>query len=390
MRPRAALRRWAGREAPGPLRVGAPVGLLDVLRDGSLPLEREGVTRAETSSLSVAVVVPQFRRGSGGHGTIAHVIRGLEARRHSCSVWVLDEEGRHEGESDARTGALFREFFGPVDAAIRKGFAAWDGADVVVATGWQTVPAVLRRPGVGGRAYLVQDHEPEFYATSAERDWAEWTYRQGVHCIAASPWLAGVLRERYGASASSFDLGVDHDRYRPASEARRDDLVLFYARAVTARRAVPLGLLALEELHGRHPEIELALFGEARPIASSFPHTHLGVLEPERLAAVYRSAAAGLVLSLTNPSLIPLEMMACGLPCVDAASAGMLATFGADAPISLAALDPIAVADALDELLADRRLRGQRSQDGIAWVAQRTWDTAAAQVEAGLRQALCS
>jgi O-antigen biosynthesis protein len=245
-------------------------------------------------------------------------------------------------------------------------------------------------PGVAARAYLVQDHEPEFFATGARRMWAEQTYGLGLHPICASPWLAGLLSSKYAVEASSFDLGVDHETYKPLPTHRRDDLVLFYARAVTARRAVPLGLLALEELHHRHPEIELALFGEARPIATSFPHTHLGVLEPERLASAYSSAAAGLVLSLTNPSLIPLEMMACGLPCVDAASAGMLATFGADAPISLAALDPIAVADALDELLADRRLGGQRSQDGIAWVAQRTWDTAAAQVEAGLRQALRS
>ncbi|HEX7297890.1 MAG TPA: glycosyltransferase family 4 protein [Solirubrobacteraceae bacterium] len=370
------------------MRVGAPVALLDVLRDGPVPLQRDVTPRAANGSLSVAIVVPPFRRGSGGHGTLAQLVRGLEARGHTCSFWILDEEGRHEGESAARTAELFRDFFGPVQSAIHKGFAAWDGADVVVATGWQTMPAVLRRPGTTARAYLVQDHEPEFYGSSAERGWAEWTYRQGVHCIAASRWLAGVLHERYGASASSFDLAVDHARYRPASEARRDDLVLFYARAVTPRRAVPLGLLALEELHRRRPAIELALFGEARPIATSFPHAHLGVLEPDGLARAYGSAAAGLVLSLTNPSLIPLEMMACGLPCVEAASAGMLASFGENAPISLAPLDPIAIANGLDRLLADRDLRAQRSREGIAWAGRRTWEAAAAQVEDGLREAL--
>jgi glycosyltransferase involved in cell wall biosynthesis len=250
------------------------------------------------------------------------------------------------------------------------------------------VPAVLRLAGAAGRAYLVQDHEPEFYATSAEREWATWTYGQGMHCIAASPWLAGLLRERYGASASSFDLGVDHEHYRPHPTHRRDDLVLFYARAVTPRRAVPLGLLALQELHRRRPGVEIALFGEAQDLRTPFPHRHLGVMEPDRLAHAYASATVGLVLSMTNPSLVPQEMLACGLPCVDLASDAMLATFGAEGPVALAPFDPLALCAAIETLLDDLALRAERSRAGTDWVAGRTWSAAAAQVEQGLRAAL--
>ena len=115
---------------------------------------------------------------------------------------VEDDEGRHAGSGDREVQALFAGFFGPVAGPIRKGFGAWDGADVVMATGWQTVPRPLRLSDAGARAYLVQDYEPEFYPTSAERMWAEWTYRQGLHCICASPWLAGLVRDRYDASAT--------------------------------------------------------------------------------------------------------------------------------------------------------------------------------------------
>ena len=174
-------------------------------------------------------------------------------------------------ERPDETAALFTDFFGPLVGPVHAGFAGWDGADVAMATGWQTVAQVLRLPGAGARAYLVQDHEPEFYPTSAEREWATWTYGQGLHCIAASPWLADLLRQRYGASATSFDLGIDHERYRPADVTRRNDQVLFYARAVTPRRAVPLGLLALAELHRRRPEVEIALFGEARDDRGALP-----------------------------------------------------------------------------------------------------------------------
>jgi glycosyltransferase involved in cell wall biosynthesis len=382
------LRRIAGRGRTAPRRVSAPAGLLEVLRNGPVALEPAGSAGGADARLRVGVVVPQFRRGSGGHSTIANLLRGLEARGHACSVWVLDDEGRHASESEAEVAALWREFFGPLDGDVRLGLGAWAGADVALATGWQTVPSVLRLPGTGARAYLVQDHEPEFYATSAEREWAAWTYGQGLHCIAASPWLAGLLRERYGASASAFDLGVDHEHYRPHPTHRRDDLVLFYARAVTARRAVPLGVLALAELHRRRPSVEIALFGEPRELQTPFPHRHLGVLEPDRLAHAYASAAVGMVLSMTNPSLIPQEMLACGLPCVDLASDSMVATYGHDGPVTLAPFDPLALCDAIEALLDDLVLRAERSRAGTAWVAARTWDAAAGQVEAGLRAAV--
>ena len=66
---------------------------------------------------------------------------------------------------------------------------------------------------------------PSSTPTSAEREWAAWTYRQGLHCIAASPWLAELVRTRYGAGATSV-----RPRHRPrALPARRRR-----ARATTA------------------------------------------------------------------------------------------------------------------------------------------------------------
>jgi glycosyltransferase involved in cell wall biosynthesis len=343
-----------------------------------------------SSSLRVAIVIPQFRRGSGGHKTIADLIRGLEARGHLVSLWLVDEEERHAGNSDAELASLFGQFFGPVRASLRRldDPAQFAGADVAVATGWQTVFAVLRLPGCAARAYLVQDHEPEFYATSIERSWAEWTYRQGLHAICASSWLADVVRSGYAASASSFDLGVDHASYRPLPTHRRDDLVLFYARPTTPRRAVPLGVLALAELHRRRPSVEIALFGESRELRTPFPHRHLGVLAPDALAHAYASAAVGLVLSLTNPSLVPTEMLACGLPVVDLAVPSMLDTFGAGGPLNLATPDPTALADAIETLLDDLELRAAHTRAGLALATTRTWPAAAQQVEAGLQEAL--
>lgn len=359
-----------------------------LLRDGPTPLDPGATAGGDAGALDVAVVIPWYPPGSGGHATIFNLVRGLEERGHACSVWLDDPEARHAQLAEAQVAAELRELFGGCAGPIRVGFASWRGADVVLATSWPTAYRAQLLPGCGARAYLVQDHEPEFHPTSAESEWAAATYRAGLHCIAASGWLAGLLRERYGAHATHFDLGVDHDVYRDRATARRTDQVLFYARASTERRAVPLGLLALAELHRRRPGVELALFGRDVPERTPFPHQHLGRLPATALAGAYAEAAVGMVLSMTNPSLVPFEMLACGLPCVDVERPSTTAELAPSGAVDLAAFDPGALADALERLLDDAELREQRAAAGVAWVAERTWARAAEQVEAGLQTAL--
>jgi len=334
-------------------------------------------------------VIPSFRRGSGGHATIVRLLQALADRGHSVSAWLEDSEARHAREPVAVTRRSFEEFFDANGFELHTDLAAWQGADVVLATGWQTVAPTLLLPGCRARAYLVQDHEPDFYGAAAEAMWARESYRRGLHCIAASPWLAELLRSRYGASATDFDLAVDHSVYEP-SGSRREDLVVFYARAVTPRRAVPLGLLALSELAARRPEVEIVLFGEDRPLAVGFEHRNAGVLEGRRLSELYSEATVGMVLSLTNPSLIGLEMMACGLPCVELASESMLATFSRDGALQLAEPDPLALCAAIEALLEDPQRRERAARAGLELSGERTWERAAAQLESGLLTALAS
>jgi glycosyltransferase involved in cell wall biosynthesis len=338
--------------------------------------------------LEIAVVIPSFRRGSGGHATIVALLRALQSRGHSVSLWLEDCEGRHSGEPGAVTRRSFEQFFAAGELRLEPDLGAWSGADIALATGWQTVARTLLLGDVAARAYLVQDHEPDFYGASAAALWAEQSYQQGLHCIAASRWLAERLRARYGATASHFELAFDEAVYQPGADSRQQDLVVFYARAVTPRRAAPLGLLALLELTRRRPSIEIALFGEDRRIEASFPHRQLGVLEPAQLADLYRQAAVGMVLSMTNPSLVSLEMMACGLPCVELASDSMLATFTNSGPLTLAEPDPLALCEAVERLLDDGGRRESCTRGGLELMAERSWGRAAEQVEQGLRAAL--
>jgi glycosyltransferase involved in cell wall biosynthesis len=346
---------------------------------------------APGAPLDVAFVVPPAQRGSGGHTTLANLVRALERRGHRCSLW-LDDPGRRI-DDPAAYATDFASWFGPFAAPVRwdPGTPAWGGADVVVATSHQTVLRARTLPGCGARAYLVQDHEPEFFATSAEHLHAAESYAQGFHAITAGTWLADLMRERYGLTATPFELAVDRELYRPAAGVpRRGDVVAFYARSSTPRRAVPIALAALRELRARRPGLELQAFGQADVPRVDFPVTNLGVLSGPELARTYSAATVGLCLSLTNYALVPQEMLACGLPCVEAATPSVLAAYGTDGPVALAAPEPAAVAAALERLLDDPAERARRVAAGQAMVAGRTWDVAGAAVEQGLRAALAA
>jgi O-antigen biosynthesis protein len=359
-----------------------------VWREGAAPLLAPVEGMADRERLRLAMVIPPFSRGSGGHNTLFQIFSRLERRGHTCSVWLADPEGYRRSVWPGVLRQEINDYFAPFEGPVYKGFDQWQGADVAIATGWQTVHAMLETGGCRARAYVVNDHEPEFYAASTERELAADTYRHGLHCIAASPWLSDLLIERYGASSEPFQLGVDHNTYRLRAVPRRRDTVIYYARYSTPRRAVPNGLMALAELKRRRPDTRIVLFGTDEVLHASFPYEHVNVLSPPQLSTLYSEATVGLCLSLTNFSLMPKEMLACGLPCVELAGISAESIFGADGPLELASLDPNALADAMERLLVDREEWERRSRAGVEFVASHTWDHATDEVEAGLRHAL--
>jgi glycosyltransferase involved in cell wall biosynthesis len=363
--------------------------ILQVSRDGPAPLAEPLPGAGDRERLHIAVIVPPWVRGSGGHGTIFTLLHRLERMGHTCSVWVYDPKN---DLGNVRSAVLRRRVvsqFAPVRAPVSKGFDDWHGADVVVATGWETVYPALLREACHARAYLVQDHEPEFFPTSAQRLWAEQTYSLGLYPIAASRWLRDLIARRYGSDGAWFRLGVDHRTYvvRPDLERRRDT-VIFYARAFTPRRAVPLGLLALEELRRRRPDLRIVTFGHTEPLPTALTYEQLGVASPGQLALNYSEATVGMCLSFTNYSLIPQEMMACGLPSVDVAGGSAEYELGRDSGVEFAERTPEAIADAVERLLDDDATWERRSTAGVAFAETASWDLAADQVEAGLRAAL--
>ena len=359
--------------------------VLEVSRDGVAPLAEPVPGMSDRRRLHVAVVVPPFRRGSGGHNTIFQLTRRLEDMGHTCSIWIHDAlHGDHIGRAAVSRREIV-DWFAPVRAPVFAGFDAWHGADVAVATGWDTVHGVARLPGMP-RSRLPRERPRAGVLRHLRRGAVRRAdLRAGLLPDLGEPVAARPARRALRLrSGTAFRLGVDHGTYRPLPVERRRDTVLFYARASTPRRAVSLGRWRSRSLKGRRPDTRVVTFGEPERAATrASSTTSSGWPARGSWPRHTREGTVGLCLSLTNYSLIPQEMMACGMPCVDIAGGSSEATSAPTGRWSWPQADPVALADAMERLLDDEERWLRRSRQGLEFVADASWDTAAQEVERG-------
>jgi hypothetical protein len=232
---------------------------------------------------------------------------------------------------------------------------------------------------------MVQDFEPFFYPVGSEYIQAESTYRTGLHCLTLGPWLARLLSERYGAEADYFDFAVDTDMYMPLPVTRPEHpRIAFYARPSTPRRAYELGVQALALVKQRNPGIEVVFYGADTVPPPPFPVTNAGVVNPWELATLFSSCDIGLVFSTTNPSLVPLELMACRCAVVDIASERVEGLLEDGVNCRLAEPTPESIAGILLDLVWDREGRAAIVERAFQQVKDMSWRRSARQLEAAL------
>jgi glycosyltransferase involved in cell wall biosynthesis len=341
--------------------------------------------RRPPGPLTLAWVVPPWGIGSGGHAVIFRLIADLERRGHRCAIFVFDplQQNPHQGHM---LREQICEHFTPIEAQVFRGVDDFDSADVAIATNWWTAYPVRDLPGCREKVYFVQDHEPQFVPTSAETLWAEETYRMGYRAIAYTPWLAGLLRDRYGLEVEEIACGTDIETYMyGGSEEREPGLIVVYARRETARRAVELAFAGLASLFERRTGQRVVFYGSSLPITAPFPAENIGVVSPRKLAALYRQASVGVVLSMTNLSLVTQEMMASGLPIIELDGENVTSVLGQSGELAmLAEPRPDAIAEALATVLDDPSASAAMSSRASAFVQSRTWERAGGELEQAL------
>lgn len=374
---RLVLRRLAG--GPGSMRIDV-LGHFDfVVREHVDPLP--GVAAPG----SLLWFVPDFNIGSGGHLNIFRIIWNLEQMGYVSAI-VIVKPALHHDAAEAREE--IRTHFFPLQARVHVGLDALPACEFAVATGWDTAYAVRAFTGARHKLYFVQDYEPWFFPVGTESVLACNTYDFGFFGITAGGWLADKLAAEHGMGTHAVGFGVEHERYRrlPRREPQIKR-VFFYARPPTPRRAFELGLLVLAEVARRLPDTQFVLAGwDTAAYRIPFPHLACGTLALDDLPDVYSQCDVALVLSLTNLSLLPLELMACGCAVVSNRGPNVQWLLSNEVAL-LTDATPEALAEGICALLQDDGRRQALAARAEVFARGQTWEAVARDFEAGLQAA---
>lgn len=333
---------------------------------------KSNVDMAVVSKKSVNWVVPPFGFGSGGHLNIFRFIQQLEKDGFDCRIIIV---GKPRSASIELVKKQINDWFVNLNANIYLDMQDAPPAHITIATSWQTAYYVRNFQSTVHRCYFVQDYEPLFYAAGSEYAWAEETYRFGFYGITAGSWLSNKLINEYGMKAEAFGFSYDRNLYTPrkrnGTNAKR---VFFYARPPTQRRAFEMGILILNEVARRLPDVEFNFAGwDVSGYEIPFKYINSGTLKLDDLPELYSQCDVALVLSFTNVSLLPLELMACGVPVVSN-RAPCTEWLLNDSNAKLSAPTVEALADAVCEVLQSDDEAMRLRSGGFASVAETNWD----------------
>jgi glycosyltransferase involved in cell wall biosynthesis len=246
----------------------------------------------------------------------------------------------------------------------------------------------------------------QFFRHAIRRAAAE---ASAVVCV--SQHTADILGRRLSVHGPVFVVphGVDHERFRPdPPDPASDEQVLAQAGAhrpyllflgtLEPRKAVPDLVRAFSVVARHHPELMLVLAGHPGWGSNDVDRAvlesglggrvrRMGYVAETWVPALLRQAAAVVYPAREEGFGLPaLEALACGAPLVTTTGTAMADLAGAAAWLVPPGV-PVALAQALDEVLSGGAAVEQRRRAGMAVAAEYTWERSAAGHAAAYRWA---
>jgi glycosyltransferase involved in cell wall biosynthesis len=287
------------------------IGLAEAKRE-----KQRGI--AKQSIQKVFWVLQDLPAASGGHRNILRLANYLQkkSKKYSSVIMVVNHKG-----NATELGKFAKEKYGYDNLIFSTELSEISHGDIVFATYYKTVDVVKQFSSPKALlCYLVQDFESLFFPMGDEYIRARESYAdETLNIICSGEWMSLKILETTGRNVPFFRFPIDSAVYHVGPTREREGVV-FFAKSDTPRRLYELGMETLSVLSNWHPNLPITLFGGAKADrrVPSPNISNLGKLESlEELGDIYRRAKVGIAFSSTNPSLVPYEMMACGLPVVD-------------------------------------------------------------------------
>jgi len=341
------------------------------------------------SGLAITILCPHLRVAGGVRAILTYADR-LARRGHDVEL-VVPARSRVRAWWRNRRGT--GSTFVPDLAARVRWVPRWRAealrpADVLVATAGQSAPVVAAAAADRGRKFYLVQHDESLYHGRPEI--VNETYRLPLRKVVISTWLAGVMRERFGAAAEVLVTPVDPRLFHPVPGPPRDGgtprvLMLHHDYAW---KGVADGMAAVARARGAGARMVLVGFG-VKPPRRPLPYDEFHANPPqETLAALYGGCDVYLCPSWDEGLGMPsMEAMACGAALVTYDNGGSR-DYARDGETALVARrrDVADLGDKLARLVGDAVLRRRLAEAGRALVTRSfEWGAATARLEALFR-----
>ena len=317
--------------------------------------------------MRAAWVLPSLIEGSGGHRTILQNVQYLIRKGYECDVYVEDK-GEVKNSEELRRQA--ETLFGKHDCRFILGYDIQGEYDIIFATAWFTAKVVRDCNSKAVKAYFIQDFEALFNPMGDGYILACNSYGYGLKPVTIGRWLSHKMQTEYHTPSRYFDFCADRRIYRPLPEAKKEHAICFVYQPDKPRRCSVLGIEALGIVKFLRPDVKIYLYGSNIKGNVWFEHENLGIIPLEKCNALYNKCEVGLCISSSNPSRIPFEMMAAGLPVVDLYMENNFFDMPNEG-VRLAHTTPESIAQALIEILDHPEQAAQMSEAGKRYMADK-------------------
>ena len=317
--------------------------------------------------MRAAWVLPSLIEGSGGHRTILQNVQYLIRKGHECDVYVEDK-GEVKNSEELRRQA--ETLFGKHNCRFILGYDIQGEYDIIFATAWFTAKVVRDCNSSAVKAYFIQDFEALFNPMGDGYILACNSYGYGLKPVTIGRWLSHKMQTEYRTPSRYFDFCADRRIYRPLPEAKKEHAICFVYQPDKPRRCSVLGIEALGIVKFLRPDVKIYLYGSNIKGNVWFEHENLGIIPLEKCNALYNKCEVGLCISSSNPSRIPFEMMAAGLPVVDLYMENNFYDMPNEG-VRLAHTTPESIAQALIEILDHKETAAEMSEAGKRYMADK-------------------
>ena len=291
--------------------------------------------------------------------------------RHGVESSFFILPGSFSQKSPERVSKEIESWFG-CDFSVFVSAEIPEQFDAVVATAWNTALFASRQK-CPHKFYFIQDYEPWFSPMGEGYLLAEQSYGLRLKPITIGRWLADKVSPHYEDVVPFCDFGADLSVYRPFDAVERiPNSVCAVYQPEKDRRLSGVLRDAIKLLIAADENIQIFLYGGDCTEFGSYSRVHaLGILTVEECAALYSKCSLGISISASNPSRIPFEMMASGLPVVEIARENNFYDLPLGA-ITFAVPSPEGIASAVVSALANPSNLHTRAEAGRLFMQDRS------------------